>query len=180
MRKAFIIGLACSCLTFMGTSCRKSSEPATSVESTTQYSNEELDKLSTTLGVTVEQNDDLRLFSEIASWVGTPYKSAGSDKEGADCSGFVDAVYQKVYNISLPRQTAKIYEQSSRIDSSKVKSGNLLFFRTDGKTDQTPNYVGIYLKENRFAIMSSKGLKFENLSSSYYKKNFVCAAEVKE
>ena len=145
-----------------------------------RYASLELDRLSTTLGITVEQEDDVELFREVATWVGTPYKSAGADKNGADCSGFVNAVYDKVYNISLPRQTSKIYERSSRIDLEDAKAGDLVFFRTDGKTNQTPNYMGIYLKENRFVVMSSKGLKFENMSSSYYKKNFVCAATIEE
>lgn len=193
MRKVLFIGLACSFLALTANSCSGSSESSSTTESKdvtveesekpvkkVRYASLELDKLSTTLGITVEQDDDVELFREVATWVGTPYKSAGADKDGADCSGFVNAVYDKVYDISLPRQTSKIYETSSRIDLEDVDSGDLVFFRTDGKTDKTPNYMGIYLKENRFVIMSSKGLKFENLSSSYYKKNFVCAASIKK
>lgn len=193
MRKVLFIGLVCSGLALTANSCSGSSESASTTESekTTvdepekpvkkvRYASLELDRLSTTLGITVEQEDDVELFREVATWIGTPYKSAGADKNGADCSGFVNAVYDKVYSISLPRQTSKIYERSSRIDLENAKAGDLVFFRTDGKTNQTPNYMGIYLKENRFVVMSSKGLKFENMSSSYYKKNFVCAATIKE
>lgn len=193
MRKVLFIGLVCSVLALAANSCSGSSESTSKTESekTTveepekpvkkvRYASLELDRLSTTLGITVGQDDDVELFREVATWVGTPYKSAGADKSGADCSGFVNAVYDKVYNISLPRQTSKIYERSSRIDLEDAKTGDLVFFRTDGKTNQTPNYMGIYLKENRFVVMSSKGLKFENMSSSYYKKNFVCAATIKE
>lgn len=158
----------------------QNAEPEVEPATKTDVSSSELDQLSSLLGVTVGQGDDLALFREIASWADTPFKSAGTDKSGADCSGFVGAVYQKVYNIGLPRQTSSIYDKSSRIDSTKAKSGDLVFFRTDGKTNQTPNYMGIYLKDNRIAVMSSKGLKFESLSSSYYKKNFVCAGVVKE
>ena len=193
MRKVLFIGLACSGLILAANSCSGSSESTSKTESNevtvdepekpvkkVRYASLELDRLSTTLGVTVGQDDDVELFREVATWVETPYKSAGADKNGADCSGFVNAVYDKVYNISLPRQTSKIYERSSRIDLEDAKSGDLVFFRTDGKTNQTPNYMGIYLKENRFVVMSSKGLKFESMSSSYYKKNFVCAATIEE
>ena len=193
MRKVLFIGLVCSGLVLAANSCSGSSESTSKTESekTTveepekpvkkvRYASLELDRLSTTLGITVEQEDDVELFREVATWVGTPYKSAGADKNGADCSGFVNAVYDKVYSISLPRQTSKIYERSSRIELEDAKTGDLVFFRTDGKTNQTPNYMGIYLKENRFVVMSSKGLKFENMSSSYYKKNFVCAATIRE
>ena len=193
MRKVLFIGLVCSGLVLAANSCSGSSESTSKTESekTTveepekpvkkvRYASLELDRLSTTLGITVEQEDDVELFREVATWVGTPYKSAGADKNGTDCSGFVNAVYDKVYSISLPRQTSKIYERSSRIELEDAKTGDLVFFRTDGKTNQTPNYMGIYLKENRFVVMSSKGLKFENMSSSYYKKNFVCAATIRE
>ncbi len=193
MRKVLFIGLVCSGLALAANSCSGSSESTSKTESNevtvdepekpvkkVRYASLELDRLSTTLGITVGQDDDVELFREVATWVGTPYKSAGADKNGADCSGFVNAVYDKVYNISLPRQTSKIYERSSRIDLEDAKTGDLVFFRTDGKTNQTPNYMGIYLKENRFVVMSSKGLKFENMSSSYYKKNFVCAATIRE
>ena len=193
MRKVLFIGLVCSGLVLAANSCSGSSESTSKTESNevtvdepekpvkkVRYASLELDRLSTTLGITVGQDDDVELFREVATWVGTPYKSAGADKNGADCSGFVNAVYDKVYNISLPRQTSKIYERSSRIDLEDAKTGDLVFFRTDGKTNQTPNYMGIYLKENRFVVMSSKGLKFENMSSSYYKKNFVCAATIEE
>ena len=74
----------------------------------------------------------------------------------------------------------KLQRIERRIDLEDAESGDLVFFRTDGKTNQTPNYMGIYLKENRFVVMSSKGLKFESMSSSYYKKNFVCAATIEE
>lgn len=193
MRKVLFIGFVCSVLALAANSCSGSSESTSKTESNevtvdkpekpvkkVRYASLELDRLSTTLGITVKQEDDVELFREVATWVGTPYKSAGADKSGADCSGFVNAVYDKVYSISLPRQTSKIYERSSRIDLEDAKAGDLVFFRTDGKTNQTPNYMGIYLKENRFVVMSSKGLKFENMSSSYYKKNFVCAATIRE
>lgn len=190
MRKVFFIGLLCSSLAFIATSCSGSSESDSKSESEKaqeepvkktkiRYGSWELESLSKTLGITVEQDDDVLLFREISKWIGAPYKSSGTDKDGADCSGFVYAVYNNVYNTSLPRQTAKIYEKARRIKLEDAKSGDLVFFRTDGKTSQTPNYMGIYLKENRFAVMSSKGFKLENLSSSYYKNNFVCAATVK-
>ncbi len=177
----------------MANSCSGSSEPSSNPENgnateevsskparRVRYASLELDRLSTTLGITVGQDDDVELFREIASWAGVPYKSAGFDKNGADCSGFVNAVYEKVYNVSLPRQTAKIYEKSKRIDIEDIQTGDLVFFRTDGKLNQTPNYMGIYMKENRFAVMSSKGMKYECMTSSYYKKNFVCAASIEK
>lgn len=176
MKRLLFNVVACSCLTLTWISCNEvstetgseSGSTAKSAPSSNEVAEENpvhrvrygsllRDRLSTTLGITVEETDDVELFKEVAGWVGTPYKSAGTDKNGADCSGFVNAVYQNVYNIALPRQTSKIYESARIKDLEDIKSGDLVFFRTDGKTNLTPNYLGIYLKENRFAILSSKG-----------------------
>ena len=145
----------------------------------TPCTEQELADLSKTLGVSVTNDDDTKLFREVATWMDVPFKSAGADKNGADCSGFVDALYLTVYGVNLPRQTSKIYEQASSISLDNIHSGDLVFFRTDGKLNQTPNYLGVFLKEKRFAVMSSKGFRIESLESSYYKKNFVCAGRVK-
>lgn len=192
MKKQLLIYVFCA--SFAWTACSGSNEQETSASSkesdkTTEVTKEkepaihcsglELSDLSRQLNVNVTNDDDIKLFREIASWVGAPYKSAGVDKSGADCSGFVDAVFNQVYGIKLPRQTAKIYEQIRSVSKEDAQSGDLVFFRTDGKISQTPNYLGIYLKENRFAVMSSKGFKIESLESSYYKKNFVCVGRVK-
>lgn len=150
----------------------KKSEPVTDCTS------DELAELSQTLKVEATNQDDIKLFREVASWSNTPYKSAGMDKDGADCSGFVVTVFKNVYDIKLPRKTVDIYGKVNTISKDDAKAGDLVFFNTDGKTDETPNYMGIYLKDNRFVIMSSKGFKTESLESSYYKKNFVCVGRV--
>ena len=53
---------------------------------------------------------DLRnkIISEAKQWIGTPYKYGGENKNGADCSGFVMAVYQNS-GICLPRTSPRRY-----------------------------------------------------------------------
>ncbi|MCM1293909.1 MAG: NlpC/P60 family protein, partial [Bacteroides sp.] len=36
------------------------------------------------------------LISEVTAWVGVPYKYAGNDKKGVDCSGLISQVFLKV------------------------------------------------------------------------------------
>src|SRR4051812_6730666 len=48
----------------------------------------------------VQQN---KLYSFSDDWYGTPYKYAGCDKKGVDCSCFINVLYQQVYGKSLPR-----------------------------------------------------------------------------
>lgn len=156
------------------------SAPAqSSVASGDNVSSSDLSSLSEKLGFPVSSGDDVELFNEVVSWLGSPYMSAGNDKSGVDCSGFICSVYQTLYNMKLPRRTCEIYEKCKTVSVSEAKAGDLVFFRPDGKMDETPNYAGIYLKNNKFVIVSSsKGVTIADLGSNYYKKTFVSAAKV--
>ena len=144
-----------------------------------EVSDADLSSFSEKFGFTVTSSDDRELFAEVVTWLGTPYLSAGNDKNGADCSGFICSVYQTVYDKKLPRRTCEIYDKCKTIPLSDVKAGDLVFFRPDGKMDEKPNYAGIYLKDNKFVIVSSsKGVTIADMGSNYYKKTFVSAAQV--
>ncbi|MCR5497787.1 MAG: C40 family peptidase [Paludibacteraceae bacterium] len=144
-----------------------------------EVSDADLSSFSEKFGFTVTSSDDRELFAEVVTWLGTPYLSAGNDKNGADCSGFICSVYQTVYDKKLPRRTCEIYDKCKTIPLSDVKAGDLVFFRPDGKMDEKPNYAGIYLKDNKFVIVSSsKGVTIADMGTNYYKKTFVSAAQV--
>lgn len=133
------------------------------------------------LGVTIVTTDNKKLYTEVASWLGTPYRSGGSSKSGADCSGFVYMVYQAVYGMTLSRQSsAMLTNNCRRVSKSELKEGDLVFFRTDGKQTSTPNHVGLYLKDGKFAHAStSKGVVVSELSQSYYVKSFLTGGRVR-
>lgn len=144
-----------------------------------EFSDADLSSFSEKFGFTVTSSDDRELFAEVVTWLGTPYLSAGNDKNGADCSGFICSVYQTVYDKKLPRRTSDIYDKCKTIPLSSAKAGDLVFFRPDGKMDEKPNYAGIYLKDDKFVIVSSsKGVTIADMGSNYYKKTFVSAAQV--
>lgn len=143
-------------------------------------SDSDLSALAESLGFPVYQNDDIELFQEVKSWLGAPYKAAGNDKSGVDCSGLIYEIYGKIYTKELARHTAGIYDQCQSISQSDAKAGDLVFFRTDGKMEEKPNFAGIYLKNDYFVIVSSsKGVTISSLNSSYYKKNFVTVGRVR-
>ena len=118
--------------------------------------------------------------------IGVPYKPGGTNlSSGVDCSGFMQAVYQKA-GISIPRfeqQQAKasnftiIYDKSSNgtfNDSmvSKLQKGDLLFFQNDdsgvgyGNCYKDIGHVGMYAGNGQY-IHAGSPVKLTNVSSSY-------------
>lgn len=149
-------------------------------EASTSYSSDEFAELSQKLKIDIDGSDDIQLLKEAASWLGTPYLYAGKDKNGVDCSAFIDAIYMDVYGIKLNRRANEIYAQCERIGADEAKAGDIIFFHSDGKVNETPNYAGIYLKDNTFIITTTKkGVMIETLANRYYKNNFVCFGRAK-
>lgn len=109
----------------------------------------------------------------------TPYKLGGSLLTGraTDCSGFVRYIYRNV-QIKLPRSSslqAGLGEVAARsMDFSKLKIGDLLFFRQEKRRI---GHVGIYVGEGKMihASSSRRSVIISNLRKAYYEDNFVVA-----
>ena len=78
--------------------------------------------------------------------VGTPYRYGGADPRGFDCSGLVYYSYRKA-SIEVPRTAAEQYRQSTRVKISRLRSGDLIFFRI---SRDKLSHVGIYAGSGRF------------------------------
>ncbi|MDE6273116.1 MAG: C40 family peptidase [Muribaculaceae bacterium] len=111
------------------------------------------------------------IIKECHSWLGTPYKHAGIDKDsGVDCSGLVMQVYLKVADIKLPRNSAKQSEFCKHIKKKNVRPGDLVFFATGNDPDKV-THVGIMIDEDKFIhSSSSKGVCIASVSSPWYSK----------
>ncbi|AYV68347.1 MULTISPECIES: C40 family peptidase [Niallia] len=108
-------------------------------------------------------------------YIGTPYKYGGTSPKGFDCSGFVGYSYKKVGK-SLPRTTASMYKKGKKVKKSNLKKGDLIFFKTYKKG---ASHVGIYIGSNQFIhSSSSKGVKVDKLSNSYWKTKYYGAKRI--
>ncbi len=155
------------------------SASSTKSESKTSSSSS-LTSISKKLGINVTKKDNVTLYSEAASWIGTPYKYGGTSRKGVDCSGFTYLMYKSVYGKTISRQSAEILTKNcKKISKSELREGDLVFFRTDGKNSKTPNHVGIYLKDKKFVhASSSKGVVVSSLDNDYYVRNWITAGRV--
>ena len=131
---------------------------------------------SQVLGYTVTDVFNDKLFDLIADWINTPYKYAGKNENGVDCSGFVNVVFNRVYDLQPGCSSTEMFAKSHHIKKNKLKPGDLVFFKTRGKHI---SHVGIYLGSNKFAhASSSNGVVVSDLDETYYAKRFVKGGRV--
>jgi hypothetical protein len=97
-----------------------------------------------------------------------------------DCSGFTQFIY-RVCGIDLPRSSAAQAQVgrlvARRLDLSRLRPGDLLFFREGGRA---VGHVGLYLGEGKMvhASRTSGGVEVSALDRGYYVHNFVAAKRV--
>lgn len=110
---------------------------------------------------------------EVLSWLGTPYKYGASEKGiFTDCSGMVMVVYENIFDIKLPRNSAKQAEFCNKLSEKNVKSGDLVFFAT-GRDEKKISHVGIMIDAIRFVhASSSKGVIISEITTPYYQRTF--------
>ncbi|WEG18488.1 transglycosylase SLT domain-containing protein [Alkalihalophilus pseudofirmus] len=93
----------------------------------------------------------------------------------ADCSQFVQEMFDEFLGIKLPR-TAHLQANDSNmqnVSKSNLQAGDLVFFNTTGKQF---SHVGIYKGDGKFTHMGSSGLQTEaDLNSSYWSSRYTGA-----
>ncbi|AUZ03987.1 MULTISPECIES: C40 family peptidase [Vitreoscilla] len=119
-------------------------------------------------------NTRQEVWFQAFSLVGTPYRYGGSDRNGFDCSGMVQYVYQQATQTALPRTARDIAASSHNISKTQLKSGDLVFFNTGGGTY---SHVGIYLGNQEFlhAPSSNGTIRIARLDSPYFAQRFTGA-----
>ena len=111
-----------------------------------------------------------KVFDLIADWISTPYKYAGKNEKGVDCSGFVNIIFKNVFGLQPGINSLDMFEKTRHIKKNQIKPGDLVFFKTRGRN---VSHVGIYLGNNKFAHAStSNGVVISDLEENYYAKRF--------
>ncbi len=100
--------------------------------------------------------------------VGVPYKYAGNDSKGFDCSGFT-AYIMKQNEQEIPRRASEQYADSKKLKRKNVQQGDLVFFDSGSGI----NHVGIIVSGKGEPLTmihasTSKGIVITNIESTNY------------
>jgi len=108
---------------------------------------------------------ETRLQAEYRRWKGAEHAMGGTDLQGVDCSGFVQAVYKDLFNIDLPRTTQDQVRVGMPVERHELQPGDLVFFRPPSY----PRHVGIYFNRNQFVHASkTNGVTISFLDPEYW------------
>lgn len=128
-----------------------------------------------------------KAIAEYASTLlGIPYKVAGKDEEGFDCSGFVSYVF-KQKGIGLPSSTKALIEVGERIDLAKSAPGDIILFTGTDASSTEVGHAGIIVActadSTRFihssSARSSACVKYNVLEASPgYQRRFMMVRRV--
>ena len=109
-----------------------------------------------------------QLLDEAQLYLGVPYKAAGNDPTGFDCSGFTCYVFEK-QGVKLPRRAADQFTYCQPISAQEAKAGDLVFFSNGAEV----NHVGILTSaknepKQMIHASSSIGISIVNIEQSTY------------
>jgi lipoprotein Spr len=119
----------------------------------------------------VDQKEQV-LMSYYQEWRGTRYRLGGNTEEGIDCSSFIQQVFAQGFGVDIPRSAREQMIQGRPVDTSSLKAGDLLFFRSG----PTRRHVAVYLGKQRFLhVSASRGVSLDTLQEAYWQRRFLTA-----
>ena len=110
------------------------------------------------------------------SFQGTPYRAAGADPSGFDCSGLVQYVFWQ-HGVAMPRQVREQFRVGKNVDRDQLEPGDLVFFST---VAPGASHVGIVIGGDQFIhAPSERGVvRVESLTQQYWASRFIGAKRV--
>jgi probable lipoprotein NlpC len=120
---------------------------------------------------------------------GAPYRYGGTTPAGVDCSGLIQALYQRV-GIHLPRTVAEQYQAGQPVGRDNLQFGDVVFFNRYCQNRSPQVYTaallvpgwgrqvchdGFYLGGGRFVHASPRGVFVSRLDAEVWKISY-CGA----
>lgn len=121
------------------------------------------------VGAQLERSTAVDLLAAASSLLGAPYRPAGHDPSGFDCSGLVSYLFAAV-GLELPRTAAGQSELGSWVALDELDAGDLVFFSSGSAR---PDHVGVVVSRpgeplTMIHASSSRGVVETTITSSAY------------
>ncbi len=122
----------------------------------------------------------------LGEFYGAPYRSGGTTPEGVDCSGLIQALYQRA-GVILPRTVAEQFNEGRPVAPGELRFGDVVFFnrycQARGRSPflagmLPPAYAdevchnGLYLGDGRFVHASPQGVFVSRLDAEIWRISF--------
>ncbi len=112
------------------------------------------------------------LISFAKTFLGTPYRYAGTTPSGFDCSGFINYVMGN-FGFQLTHSSYGISEFGETVKLSEIEPGDLMFFKGSNIHSNSIGHVAMVVEVKEDAILfihssTSRGVVIENFKTSKY------------
>jgi cell wall-associated NlpC family hydrolase len=129
---------------------------------------------------------EVALERALGEFAGVPYCSGGTTLEGVDCSGLIQALYQRA-GMHLPRTVADQYQAGTPVQREDLRFGDVVFFNRYCQTRGRGPYLasifssvdedevchnGIYLGGGRFMHASPRGVFITRLDAEVWRVSY--------
>ena len=129
---------------------------------------------------------EVALERALGEFSGVPYRAGGTTPEGVDCSGLIQALYQRA-GMRLPSTVADQYQGGQPVGREELRFGDVLFFNRYCQVWGRGPYLagiltsvdedevchnGIYLGGGRFMHASPRGVFISRLDAEVWRVSF--------
>ena len=129
---------------------------------------------------------EVALERALGEFSGAPYRSGGTTPAGVDCSGLIQALYQRT-GVHLPRTVADQYQAGAPVGREELRFGDVVFFNRYCQTRGRGPYLagilspgfedevchnGIYLGGGRFMHASPRGVFISRLDAEVWRVSY--------
>ncbi len=110
-----------------------------------------------------------------ARWLGAPYRTGGSSRDGMDCSGLAQVMYRDLVGISIPRTTVALWSGGQVVSAGELRPGDLVFFSRSATGDGV-SHVGVAVGDGEFVHASTlRGVRYDMLASRHWQERWMGA-----
>jgi probable lipoprotein NlpC len=129
---------------------------------------------------------EVALEQALGDFYGAPYRAGGCTPAGVDCSGLVQALYQRA-GVHLPRTVAQQYQEGTPVRREELHFGDVVFFNRYCQTRHRDVYLagiltpglgdevchnGMYLGGGRFIHASPRGVFISRLDAEVWQVSY--------